>query len=280
METGGVGTARALSRTSPMNDTSKFGPRISYDQIANVYDVDMGRNLAYDDVRYYVERALEQPDSVLELGCGTGRITMPLLRAGLAVTGVDVSSRMLSVFRRKLESAPYSERARLQLLQMDIRSWALRRNFSTILCPYSLLTYLVELSAQQSFLDQAGQHLCKDGQLILDAFIPDSTIQYRERIWDYRRPLGNGRFLERSRTIEPTDRPQINAIRRTYSIVAESGERIRTFTTAEHIHCFYPDQLRSLVEQSGFEVVCTDWDYGSETAESTARFVTLRCRLH
>jgi SAM-dependent methyltransferase len=264
-----------------MNKSSGFDLRFSYDQIADLYDYDMGQNLPYDDIRYYVERALEKPERVLELGCGTGRITLPLLRAGLAVTGTDISSGMLSVLRRKLEcDATSSERSRVQLVQMDIRHWALRGSFSTVLCPYSLFTYLVESSDRRAFLCGVREQLRNDGHLILDSFIPDSSIKYGAVMRDYRRALGNGHFLERSKIIEPTGRPQVNIIRRAYSILGQSGETIHIFTTAERIRCFYPDQLRTLAEESGFDVVCTDWDYGTTTAESPARFVTLRCRPH
>jgi SAM-dependent methyltransferase len=261
-----------------MNNSPDFDPRSSYDQIADLYDADMGQNMPYDDVHYYVERAVEKPGSVLELGCGTGRITLPLLRAGLTVTGADISSGMLSVLRQRSEcEADSSERSRLQLVQMDIRQWAIRGSFSTILCPYSLFTYLAESSDRRAFLRQVRQQLCNDGHLILDSFIPDSAIQCGVVMRDYRRALGNGRFLERSKIIGTTDQPQVNIIRRRYSVYKESGERIRTFTTVDRIHYLYPEQLRTLVEGNGFHVACTDWDYGTAMAEPAAHFVTLRC---
>src|ERR1051325_6993430 len=102
-----------------MTQNSNFDPRCSYDCIADIYDYDMGQNLSYDDIRYYVERALEKPESILELGCGTGRITLPLLRRGLSVTAVDISSGMLSAFQDKLRYEATSTRQRLRLVRMD-----------------------------------------------------------------------------------------------------------------------------------------------------------------
>jgi len=79
------------------------GTRAHYES-AEYYD------LAYrqvtDDINYYLETAWNQGGPVLELGCGTGRITLQLARAGLTVTGIDISTEMLDQARRKLAREP------------------------------------------------------------------------------------------------------------------------------------------------------------------------------
>ncbi|HTD38656.1 MAG TPA: class I SAM-dependent methyltransferase, partial [Candidatus Limnocylindrales bacterium] len=62
----------------------------SYDLIAEIYDDDMGRNVGDEDVAFYAQRCAGAGGPVLELGCGTGRITLPLVRAGNTVTGLDL----------------------------------------------------------------------------------------------------------------------------------------------------------------------------------------------
>ena len=262
-----------------MRNTAGIRPPNSYDVIADIYDTDMGQNIPFGDIGYYVARARERPQQILELGCGTGRITLPLLEAGLAVTAADVSAPMLSALRQKLAGAPaLPETSSLHLVQMEIRQWALDGRFSTILCPYSLFTYLVESSEQREFLQQVRSQLKGDGHFILDLFLPNGTIQYGKPTWDYRRALGNGRLLERWKLIEPGPAPQVNLIRRHYRILTESGDTLRAFSTVDRIRYSYPEQMRALLGKSGFDVVAADWDYGTSPSQATARFVTFRCR--
>src|SRR5260370_41987261 len=85
--------------------------------IANYYDespVGKGRT---QDVPFYRDAAREFGDPVLELGCGTGRITMALAEAGTRITGLDLSERMLERAVKKRAALRGEERRRLHLVQ-------------------------------------------------------------------------------------------------------------------------------------------------------------------
>src|SRR5690242_5009291 len=73
------------------------------------------------DVALYLDEAARagEPGTVLEIGCGTGRLTLPLARAGHVVTGVDLSPAMLARARSKLAAEPPEVRARVTLLEAD-----------------------------------------------------------------------------------------------------------------------------------------------------------------
>ncbi len=264
---------RCIEHTS--NRMSEVAPR-SYDPIADIYDDDMGPNMPFDDVGYYVACAREKPQGILELGCGTGRITLPLLKAGFDVTAADSSPSMISCLRRKLTQA---EANWLQLLQMDIRLWALGRRFSTILCPYSLFTYLLSTQEQNEFLQQVRQHLSPSGHFILDLFIPSRTIQYGKTVLDYRRRLSDGNVLERWKLIEGESQShQVNIICRNYRVLDANGSEVRRVSTKERIRYLYPGEAEALVRNSGLSIVATDWDYGATRSVHTARFVTFKCQ--
>src|SRR5687767_13933184 len=74
--------------------------RESYDQIATVYATDMGQSMAYDDVGYYLQLCRTRGGPTLELGCGTGRILLPLLKGGIDISGIDESQGMLAELQR------------------------------------------------------------------------------------------------------------------------------------------------------------------------------------
>ena len=73
-----------------MHERGDAGAAFSYDVIAEFYDDDMGRNVGGEDVAFYVDQCAAAPGPVLELGCGTGRITLALVRAGNTVIGIDL----------------------------------------------------------------------------------------------------------------------------------------------------------------------------------------------
>ena len=73
------------------------------------------------DVPFYVEEARSAGSPVLELGCGTGRILIPMAAAGLEVVGLDASHDMLMIARNKLEVLPPEVRRRVQLVEGDMR---------------------------------------------------------------------------------------------------------------------------------------------------------------
>jgi ubiquinone/menaquinone biosynthesis C-methylase UbiE len=91
-----------------------------YDAFAGIYDVQMG---AFDaDLDFYVDLAREVEPPVLELATGTGRVSLPIARAGVPIVGLDSSVEMLSVAREKLEQEPDLS---LRLVQADMRDFDL-----------------------------------------------------------------------------------------------------------------------------------------------------------
>src|ERR1700751_2444877 len=79
------------------------------------------------DLAFYERIAREVGGPVLELACGTGRIALPLAKAGLQVTGAGRSEAMLTIARRKLAGPPASVQGRTTLVDQDMSVLDLRR---------------------------------------------------------------------------------------------------------------------------------------------------------
>jgi cyclopropane fatty-acyl-phospholipid synthase-like methyltransferase len=164
-----------------------------YDVIAEYYDYDMGLNNPGKDIAFYREYAVRARGSVLELGCGTGRITIPLVKAGCNVTGLDCSRPMLEQMWRKIETqlSP-EEKGRLNYLCMDMREFDLQTRFALIICPFAAFTYLVEESDQARFFQRVKKHLAHDGLFIVDSFVPHHDVcclPADHVFFDYRREI-------------------------------------------------------------------------------------------
>ena len=236
-----------------------------YDAIAEFYDLDMGRNADAGDIVYYraacLTRCTGGEGRVLELGCGTGRITLALCEAGLAVVGIDKSAAMLRVLRRKARDRQI---ARPPLLAaMDMAQLGLRGGFDAVLCAYSAFTYLVEDDDRARALAAIRNALADAGRLILDVFVPDPQVEDRagEEVFDYRRQLGDGGWLERRKTLLRDAPAGVNRIRRRYTFLAQDGGCPSELVTESRQRSYRPQQLLEVLRRAGFRIVATAGDF-------------------
>ncbi len=119
-----------------------------------------------DDVRFCVEMARSVGGPVLELGAGTGRVTLPLARTGLVVTGLETSRLMLQRARMKAEQL--SSKLHVEWVEGDITNFSLGgRKFRLILAPFHVLQELRDLNEIERCLYCVAQHLEPTGKFVV-----------------------------------------------------------------------------------------------------------------
>ena len=146
---------------------------LGWDQYAPFYDWENARTLGRRDVPFWINLAREADGRVLELGCGTGRITEPLVKAGVDVVGVDRSAAMLARARHPASS-----------VRADIRALPFRpHSFAMVLAPYGILQSLTRRGDLQSTLVSAARVLRAGGTLGID-LVPDvpKWREYADRV--------------------------------------------------------------------------------------------------
>ena len=124
------------------------------------------------DRDFYLDLANEYGGPVLEFGCGTGRITLPLARQGVEVTGMDASHAMLEVLRAKLAKECESVRRRTRVIEGDFRTYYLGDQFSLVVIPFRPMQHMYTTEDQLATLQNAGRHLADDGIFAFDVFNP------------------------------------------------------------------------------------------------------------
>ena len=130
--------------------------------VARFYDLDLeGFD---DDVVLYLELAAGL--DVLELGCGTGRVAVPLAEAGLRVTGVDLSPAMLARARERAEGLP------LRLVEGDMRTLDLAERFGAVVLPLGGLQHMATVAEVVAALETVARHLAPDGRAVVDVEAP------------------------------------------------------------------------------------------------------------
>lgn len=124
------------------------------------------------DVDFYVAQARGSRGPILEVGCGSGRVTLPLAHTAVEVVGLDLDVDLLSLARAKLvrEDSPTS--ARVELVKADMADFDLDRTFAQIHIPYRTFQHLLTPMDQISALECLAAHLEEGGLLIFDTFDP------------------------------------------------------------------------------------------------------------
>jgi SAM-dependent methyltransferase len=142
-----------------------------YSITARYYDASYeAKQLA--DLPFYLELAEKRGGPVLDIGCGTGRMTLPLARRGSQVTAIDASEPMLEILRGKLAAEPADVRSRVTVKMRDMRNLDTDSRFPLVIVPFRGLQHLHTIEDQMAALTSLRGQLAAGGWLALDVFFP------------------------------------------------------------------------------------------------------------
>jgi SAM-dependent methyltransferase len=135
------------------------------------------------DVEFWERLAVAQEGPVLELGCGTGRIALPVVRAGAAFVGIDRSAPMLRRARRRLARAGIADRAMLVRGDIRVLPFRARHRFALVMAPYGILQSLTRERDLRATLSSVAGVLRRGGLFAID-LVPDLPrwAEYRRRV--------------------------------------------------------------------------------------------------
>jgi SAM-dependent methyltransferase len=218
-----------------------------------------------EDIPFYMEQAARTGGPILELACGTGRVTIPLAEAGHEIWGVDLSSEMLAVLEEKRSALPSEVRARLHLVHGDMSRFDLERRFSLIIIPFRGFQGLITRKQQEGCLRCVRDHLGPKGRFVIDVFKPytvlneswcqgaafirevtDSKTGCRIRFSDHRREIDVANQVIYPDLIFDIERPD-----------GKVEQQIEPLA----LSYFYEDQIRALLNGAGLAVVEALSDY-------------------
>ena len=202
------------------------------------------------EVAFYLEEARRRGGTALELGCGTGRLAIPLAQAGIEVTGLDLLPVMLARTRAAAADAGVT----LELVQGDMRSFRLEgRRFGLIFLPNTTLPHLLDTADIIRCFSAVARHLAPGGAFIFDVFNPSVEMLSRKRGDRHlRRRADHPRLgtVTLEETFDYDAASQVNRITWYWS----TPDRPDFFVHPLHMRNLFPQELPLLLERAGLRL--------------------------
>lgn len=233
-----------------------------YDSIAHYYDLTHAD--LTDDLNTLHQLAQAATGPILECGCGTGRILLPLARAGFNLTGLDNSPAMLAIAQDKLSREAPQVQAKVTLLQGDMTQTKVDGRFALIIIPYNTLLHLAPTQVKQTFLN-LRHHLQPNGRLYLDLINPFTIAQTpNDRMLTLEQSFtdpANGHSVLQFASSWLDDAQQTLHITWIYDDTPPEGGAIHRTISQFSYHYLYPHELEMRLQQSGLQLETMWGDY-------------------
>lgn len=220
---------------------------IDYDSVAEIYDLYVTGDY---DVSFFIEEAGKAAGPVLELTAGTGRLSLPLVEAGVRLTCVDVSRGMLDVLSRKLADRGLAA----ELLCADICQLQLGARFELALLPFQSFMEIVGESRQREALSAVFASLVPDGRFICT--MHNSAVRRRQVDGALRVvgcfPVPGGSLVVSG--FETGGRPVVDRLQ-FFERFADDGRLVSKQLLPMQFEFIERDRFESMARDAGFEVL-------------------------
>ncbi len=212
------------------------------------------------DIPYYERVARETDGTILELACGTGRLTFPMASAGAEVLGIDIASPMIERAHAKRAELPGDVQRRVAFRVGDMRKIRIGRKFDAVVLAFNTLMHMIEDDDLVAALETAREHLAVDGRFHFDLHTPYPKLPDRDPDARYDpQQMIDPRTGDRYVVSENHDydaRRQLNTMSFFYRRADANGEPHGPEERADlTLRVLFPRELDYFLRQTGFEVV-------------------------
>jgi len=219
------------------------------------------------DIEFFESHAGQVGGPILELGCGTGRVSWELAKAGFEVVGIDRSDPMICAAEAKRWKHEESIEQRVMFIHEDMVDFDFHLNFRLIVAPYRSFQALTTPEEQRRALERIKAHLDRRGWLVLDLFDPNLEMLVREALSHrpHRQTLHSpisGNLIE-VEVIERHSDPFRQLLTETWRFTELDGTRevLRQEDEILTLRWTYRHEMRYLLELSGFEILAEYSDF-------------------
>ena len=237
---------------------------------ANIYD---GLNNFLSDLQFYKNcMPKEKEAKILELCCGSGRLTIPLAKERLTICGVDNSKSMLE--RAKVKAK--KEKVEIDFVEADIRFFDLHQKVDLIFIAFNSIHHLYENQDLFCTLNRVKKHLKDTGLFVLDCYNPNINYiteaeKSKMKIAEYR--TNDGRKVQIEQSMKYESNTQINRIEWHYFIndVFHSIQNL-------DMRMYFPQELDAYLRWNGFQIIHKFGNFEEEKFNDTSEKQVFICK--
>jgi ubiquinone/menaquinone biosynthesis C-methylase UbiE len=231
-----------------------------WDAYAPFYDWENAQTLGRRDVPFWRRAAAAADGPVLELGCGTGRVSLPLARAGVELVGIDRSAPMLDRARKRILKSSNRQAAQsLRLVRGDIRSLPFASGtFRMVIAPYGILQSLIRPRDVTATLASVARVVARGGTFGID-LVPDvpKWREYENRV--QLRGRAGGAQLTLIESVRQDPKRHLTTFEQTY--IERRGAKTKEHRFDLTFRTLSVRQMTRQLEDAGFQVDAVLGDY-------------------
>ncbi len=218
--------------------------KTDYYQDARRYDLFEGDIASGNFLDFYVRQIERFGEPVLEIACGSGRLTIPLAEKGFDIKGLDISDKMLELADEKAQS----RNVELDLVKGDMTDFDLNEKFNLIFIPAQSLSHLYDVSAVEKCFACVKKHLNDDGRFLIELFNPSLEIllEKPDRIY----PQANIGGIQVDSKSFYDSATQIKHIELIFREGDQKPDPVLTFKMRQ----FFPQEIDALLKYNGFRI--------------------------
>lgn len=245
---------------------------IQFDDVADIYDYYVTTEM---DIGFFLDEFKDNHQDILELMCGTGRVSLPLIQRGVQLTCIDYSAQMLTRFQQKLDF--YGLTA--NLIEADVRNLHLDKQFDKIFIPFNSFMELVGSENQRLALQSIHKHLKDSGSFICTLHNPALRVKSacEERTLRGIFPLPDNHRLFLYSTEKYYPESGVIAGTQFYEIYDKQGTLNKVRSMDITFSLIEPKDFTDMCEKAGFQVaeVYGDYDKSAFLKESSPFMIYL-----
>lgn len=254
-----------VSTTQPVKENLYQKSYMLYDEILKF----RGKSA---DLSFF-KQVIPTQASVLEVGCGTGRIAYELAKRGNQVVGLDLSKEMLGILNEKIVNGLDEIEGKIRTAHANMIDFNLNQEFDWIILPFRVFQLLLTDKFRTHCLENIKKHLKSEGKVIIDLFDPDPSA-FKD--WENRRTLEMSFYSEVLGTTikrehvggKHFDKQQIISYSNIYEVLT-SGQEPIILEEPMRMAYWYEEQATNLFEEHQFNIqnIYGDWDFSPVSRE-------------
>lgn len=249
------------------------------DPVVRYYDFSLAKGQT-EEMPYYLNKVIKSGGPILDIACGTGRLSLEFARAGYKVTSVDNSEGMLEVFKEKLEVETENVKKQIEIMKAPFNNFKLPKKYKTIICCDAFFHNL-SVEDEKNCLNCVREHMQDDAIFIFNIPNPnpkyllwatsDESSSYSTR-GEYKMPNSQNKLLI-EQALDADLLSQMIETKLRYTVKDKGDSIIEQSISNWKTRYLFQYEAIHLLEICGFKILSIEGNYKGEPIDINSQLI-------